>query len=70
MYILNAFSQELNLIYIYHFRVREAQNTITGERVAIKLFDKEQLMRNTNLGQSIKKEISFEINKFKHSCIS
>jgi len=50
--------------------VREAQNTITGERVAIKLFDKEQLMRNTNLGQSIKKEISFEIKKFKHSCIS
>ena len=32
----------------------------TGERVAIKIFDKEQLIKIKDLGNSIKKEISFE----------
>jgi hypothetical protein len=40
--------------------VREAENKNNQEKVAIKIFDKEQLMRIKNLGQSIKKEISFE----------
>ena len=42
------------------FRVREAENKETGEHVAIKIFDKEQLIKIKSLGHSIKKEISFE----------
>jgi len=36
----------------------------TGERVAIKIFDKEQLIKIKDLGNSIKKEISFENKTF------
>jgi len=39
------------------YRVKYASNTETGERVAIKILDKEKIMKQ-NMGEQIKKEIS------------
>jgi hypothetical protein len=40
--------------------VKQAKNQETGEEVAIKILDKEKI-KQEDLGESIKKEISFEI---------
>eukprot|EP00741_Cyanophora_paradoxa_P008701 tig00001371_g8423.t1 len=39
-------------------KVKYASNTETGERVAIKILDKEKIQKQ-NMGEQIKKEISF-----------
>jgi hypothetical protein len=39
--------------------VKQAKNQETGEEVAIKILDKEKI-KQEDLGESIKKEISFE----------
>jgi len=41
--------------------VKQAKNQETGEEVAIKILDKEKI-KQEDLGESIKKEISFENN--------
>jgi serine/threonine protein kinase len=41
------------------YRVKQARNQETGEEVAIKILDKEKI-KQEDLGESIKKEISFE----------
>jgi hypothetical protein len=41
-----------------NYRVREAENKKTGKKVAIKIFDKEQLIKIKDLGLSIKKEVT------------
>ncbi len=40
--------------------MKQAKNQETGEEVAIKILDKEKI-KQEDLGESIKKEISFEI---------
>ena len=45
-------------------RVKLAENTATGEMVAIKIFDKEKIKKQ-NLSEQIKLEISI-MNKLKH----
>ena len=41
--------------------MKQAKNQETGEEVAIKILDKEKI-KQEDLGESIKKEISFENN--------
>ena len=42
------------------YRVKQATNSETGEQVAIKILDKEKI-KEEDLGESIKKEISLEM---------
>ena len=46
--------------FIIIFRVQEAENVETSELFAIKVFEQKCLSETRDLGESIKKEISFE----------
>lgn len=64
--IILSFSQcSDHQFLINSYRVKQATNSETGEDVAIKILDKEKI-KQEDLGESIKKEISFKTSIFNY----